>query len=51
MPIYNTWLGEQFQIIEQLLTFISINIRIYRSKIYDIYLGFGLGKYKYTLER
>jgi hypothetical protein len=27
------------------MTFISINIRIYRSKIYDIYLGFGLGKY------
>ena len=32
-------------IIKQLLTFILINIRIYRSKINDIYLGFGLGKY------
>jgi hypothetical protein len=29
----------------QLLTFVEVNIRIYHSKIYDIYQGFGLGKY------
>jgi len=29
----------------QLLTFVEVNIRIYRSKIYDIYRGRSRGKY------
>jgi len=29
----------------QLLTFVEVNIRIYRSKIYDIYWGWSRGKY------
>ena len=29
----------------QLLTFVEVNIRIYRSKIYDIYLGRSRGRY------
>jgi hypothetical protein len=32
-------------IIKQLLTLISINIKTYRSNMYDIYLGCGLDKY------
>jgi hypothetical protein len=29
----------------QLVTFVQVNIRIYRSKIYDIYQGQSRGKY------
>ena len=35
--------------ITQLLTFVEVNIRIYRSKIYDIYLGRSRGRYHISL--
>ena len=42
---FDPWLDQTKDNNIQLLTFVEVNIRIYRSKIYDIYRGQSWGKY------